>query len=149
PASQPVIPADTSVNPNQGREALLVAALGASSGRLGGGNITPQDVSIGDNVLVNSRTNCGGGPGIIPSETTLTTTFTPSGNEAIVVGYNDFRGFYCSGSGYQVSGWGYSLDGGQTFTDGGPLPGRTNLGGDPWLATGPDGTVYYVSLYQP
>jgi hypothetical protein len=149
PASQPVIPADTSVNPNQGREALLVAALGASSGRLGGGNITPQDVSIGDNVLVNSRTNCGGGRGIIQSETTLTTTFTPSGNEAIVVGYNDFRGFYCSGSGYQVTGWGYSLDGGQTFTDGGPLPGRTSLGGDPWLATGPDGTVYYASLYQP
>jgi hypothetical protein len=143
-ASQPVIPADTSVNPNQGREALLVAALGAPSGGLGGGNITPQDVSIGDNVRANSRVNCGGGRGTLQSETAIAV----SGN-AVVVGYNDFRGFYCSQNGYQVSGWAYSLDYGQTFTDGGPLPGGTNLGGDPWLATGPDGTIYYASLYRP
>src|SRR5262249_48158980 len=57
-------------------------------------------------------------------------------------------GFYCSNMGYQVLGWSYSLDGGQTFTDGGPLPGGTKWAGDPWLATGPDGTIYLVGLYS-
>jgi hypothetical protein len=106
-------------------------------------------VQIGDNIRANSRQDCGSGRGIIQSETSLAASYTPSGNEVIVVGYNDFRGFYCSGSGFQVTGWSYSVDGGQTFTDGGALPGRTSLGGDPWLASGPDGTIYYASLWNP
>src|SRR5262249_44223843 len=81
---------------------------------------------------------------VIQSETAVAV----SGN-AIVVGYNDFRGFHCPEQGYQVTGWAFSLDGGQTWTDGGPLPGtpRTNWRGDPWLATGPDGTIYFASLW--
>jgi hypothetical protein len=97
------------------------------------------------NVRANSRDNCGGTPprGVIQSETAVAV----SGN-AVVVGYNDFRGFYCPQFGYQVEGWAYSLDGGQTFTDGGRLPGGSSLRGDPWLATGPDGTIFMASLWN-
>src|SRR5262249_28034292 len=51
-------------------------------------------------------------------------------------------------NGYQWNGWAYSLDNGHTFTDGGPLPGGTNWRSDPWEATGPDGTIYYVGLWS-
>jgi hypothetical protein len=118
-----------------------------------GASIPTDPINVSDpplgsqypNVLVNSRDNCGGTPprGVIQSETAIAVS-----GSAVVVGYNDFRGFYCPGSGYQVTGWGYSLDGGQTFTDGGRLPGGTALSGDPWLATGPDGTIYFASLYN-
>ena len=113
-------------------------------------------------VLTNSRVNCGGLPpvGVIQSETSIAV----SGN-AVVVSYNDFRGFHCPNRspGFQVNGWAYSLDGGATFTDGGPLPGRTGpsgtclvpptfpqcgFSGDGELAVGPDGTIYLAALYQ-
>jgi hypothetical protein len=135
-----VLPADNSTNVNQGRAALLVAALSANAGGLGGGNVNPQDVVIGDNVRVNTRTNCNG-RGVIQSETAIAV----SGN-AVVVAYNDFRGFYCSGR--QLTGWGYSLDSGATFTEGANLPGGNGWYGDPWLATGPDGTIYLASLWN-
>src|SRR5262249_47472166 len=69
----------------------------------------------------------------------------------VVVGYNDARGFHCptQDNGYQVTGWAYSLDGGFTFVDGGPLPGRQSVRGDPWLAVGPDSTIYMASLWNP
>lgn len=119
---------------------LLPPLVGLDEDEIGGG-IT----SVGANVLTNSRANCGGGRGVIQSETAI----AQSGN-AIVVGYNDFRAFYCPGTPhqYQVTGWAYSLDNGQTFTDGGPLPGGASLRGDPWLATGPDGTIYLASLWN-
>jgi hypothetical protein len=41
---------------------------------------------------------------------------------------------------FQLRGWSYSLDSGRTFTDGGRLPGAEVLGGDPWLAAGPNDT---------
>src|SRR5262249_20660550 len=59
-----------------------------------------------------------------------------------------FRGFYCPGNGFQVTGWAYSTDGGQTFTDGHALPGGTGHRGDPWLATGPDGSIYLTDLWN-
>jgi hypothetical protein len=97
---------------------------------------------VGANVRVNSRDTCNG-RGVTQSETAIAT----SGN-AVVVAYNDFRGYFCD-SGYQFTGWGYSLDGGVTFTDGGPLPGGHDLGGDAWLAVTPDGTFLLSSLYHP
>src|SRR5262249_32005835 len=53
--------------------------------------------------------------------------------------------------GYQALGWAYSLDYGQTFTDGGrlPVPDSVNFNnGDPWLTTGPDGTIYMSGLWR-
>jgi hypothetical protein len=114
-----------------------------------GGDQTPPPPGhsafrIGPNVRANSRDACSGGHGTIQSETAIAKS-----GRAVVVAYNDFRGFYCPQNGYQVTGWAYSLDNGRTFTDGGPLPGRQSLGGDPELATGPDGTFYLVSLWNP
>lgn len=91
----------------------------------------------------NNRDSCAGG-NRIQSETSVAVS-----GDAVVMTYNDFRGFYCAGNGYQVTGWAYSLDDGQTFTDGHQLPGGTNLGGDGQLATGPDGTIYMASLWRP
>jgi hypothetical protein len=119
----------------------------AQQGLGGGGG--PLDVQTGPNVNTITGSDCPNGRGVIQSETAITSSFTPSGNEVVVVAYNDFRGFYCPQNGYQVTGWSYSVDGGQTFTEGKSLPGTTSLGGDPWLATGPDGTIYFASLYQP
>jgi hypothetical protein len=96
----------------------------------------------GTNNLANDHTPCSANQGVIQSETAITT----SGN-TVVIGYNDFRGFYCPGNGFQVSGWAYSTDRGHTFTDGHSLPGGTQWRGDPWLATGPDGTIYMAGLY--
>ncbi len=103
----------------------------------------PAGVSA--NVACNDRVVCPDGRGTIQSETTLAIS-----GDVVVCGYNDFRGYYCPDQepGYQWIGWAFSLDGGATFTDGGPLPGRTQHRGDPWLATGPDGTIYYADLYN-
>jgi hypothetical protein len=98
---------------------------------------------VGPNLQANSSFVCSGGNGKVQSETAI----THSGG-TIVVGYNDFRGFYCPGNGYQVTGWAYSTDRGRSFHDGGSLPGGTSHSGDPWLATDPDGTIYYVDLWQ-
>lgn len=98
--------------------------------------------TVGPNVPTHNRVACPSGRGVVQSETAVAV----SGN-AVVVGYNDFRAFYCPQLGYQWIGWSYSLDGGETFTDGGSLPGTTNLRGDPWLATGPDGTIFLASLW--
>ncbi len=106
---------------------------------------SPLAPGVGPNVRCNNRVTCSDGRGTIQSETALAI----SGN-AVVCGYNDFRAQYCPNEdpGYQWIGWAYSLDGGATFTDGGPLPGRTMHRGDPWLATGPDGTIYYVDIWN-
>jgi hypothetical protein len=104
----------------------------------------PLNSKAGPNNIANDHTPCTNGHGVIQSETAVAV----SGN-AVVVGYNDFRGYYCptQNNGYQWNGWAYSLDKGQTFTDGGPLPGGTNWRGDPWLASGPDGTIYMAGLW--
>src|SRR5712692_7820663 len=106
---------------------------------------SPLAPGVGPNVRCNNRVTCSDGRGTIQSETALAI----SGN-AVVCGYNDFRAQYCPNEdpGYQWIGWAYSLDGGATFTDGGPLPGRTSHRGDPWLATGPDGTIYFVDIWN-
>ena len=94
-----------------------------------------------------SGPNCpGGGQGRLQSETTIGWAIGES--FAFVVGYNDFRGFYCQSLGYQVTGISYSLDFGNTWRDQGSLPGGTALRGDPWLATGPDGSIYLASLWN-
>jgi hypothetical protein len=96
----------------------------------------------GTNNLANEHKSCSNGQGVIQSETAIAT----SGN-TVVISYNDFRGFYCSGNGYQLTGWAYSTDRGHTFTDGHTLPGGSQWYGDPWMATGPDGTIYLAGLY--
>src|SRR5262249_22138644 len=98
---------------------------------------------VGPNVQANSSFVCSGGNGRIQSETAIAYS-----GHTIVVGYNDFRGFYCPGNGFQVTGWAYSVDRGQTFTDGGSLPGGTAHRGDPWLATHPDGSIYLADLWN-
>lgn len=106
----------------------------------------PEDLLVGPNMLTHDRKPCAGG---VRGRTQSETAITVSGS-AIVVGFNDYRGFGCpnQGPGYQATGWAYSLDYGKTFYEGGALPGRTALSGDPWLATGPDGTIYLASLYN-
>jgi hypothetical protein len=106
-------------------------------------NSGTRNTIVGPNIQTNSSFVCSNGNGRIQSETAV----AYSGN-TIVVGYNDFRGFYCPGNGYQVLGWAYSVDRGRTFTDGGSLPGGTSLSGDPWLAVSPTGTFYMASLYN-
>jgi hypothetical protein len=106
------------------------------------GGAGTKNTVVGAAVQANSSTICGNGHGKIQSETAI----AHSGN-AVVIGYNDSRGLNCPGSGYQITGWAYSLDRGRSFTDGGTLPGGTSHSGDPWLATGPDGTIYYADLY--
>src|SRR5262249_42419355 len=41
-----------------------------------------------------------------------------------------------------------SHDSGEPFPAGGPLPGWQSMRGDPWLATGADGTIYMASLWN-
>lgn len=110
----------------------------------GGGSGGPG-VTGGRNTLTHSRVACPDGRGQIQSETAVAIS-----GQAVVVAFNDFRGFYCPtlNMGYQVTGWAFSLDGGTTFWEGGALPGHTSLRGDPWLATGPDGTIYLASLWN-
>jgi hypothetical protein len=99
---------------------------------------------VGPNVQTNSSQTCGGGSGVIQSETALAHF-----NNVFVAGYNDSRGVSCPGLGFQVTGWSYSINRGRSWTDGGPLPGGGSLGGDPWLTVGPTGTFYMSSLYNP
>jgi hypothetical protein len=103
----------------------------------------PLNSVVGPNNIANDHTPCPNGQGVIQSETAVATS-----GSTVVVGYNDFRGFYCPGNGFQVSGWAYSTDRGRTFTDGHSLPGGTSQRGDPWLVTGPDGSIYYSSLWN-
>src|SRR5262249_26488902 len=105
-------------------------------------NHGPLNTLVGPNNIANDHTPCGSN-GVIQSETAIAT----SGN-TVVVGYNDFRGFYCPGQGFQVSGWAYSTDRGRTFTDGHSLPGGTAQRGDAWLVTGPDGSIYMSALWN-
>jgi hypothetical protein len=102
----------------------------------------PLNSKSGPNNIANDHTPCSNGKGVIQSETGIAVS-----GSTVVVGYNDFRGFYCLGNGYQLNGWAYSLDRGQTFTDGGPLPGGSSWRGDPWLTSGPDGTIYMIGLW--
>ncbi len=108
--------------------------------RLPQSKLTP---GVSPNVRCNNRVTCSDGRGVTQSETALAIS-----GDVVVCGYNDFRAAYCPNEapGYQWAGWSYSSDGGATFTDGGPLPGRTSHRGDPWLATGPDGTIYFVDI---
>ena len=110
--------------------------------RLPQSKLTP---GVSPNVRCNNRVTCSDGRGVTQSETALAIS-----GDAVVCGYNDFRAAFCPNEepGYQWGGWAYSLDGGATFTDGGPLPGRTGHRGDPWLGTGPDGTIYFVDIWN-
>src|SRR6058998_3775392 len=67
----------------------------------------------------------------------------------VAVGYNDSQqSLLALTAATNLGGFSHSSDGGQTWTDGGDIPnptGRNNLG-DPWLTTGPDGTMYYSQL---
>lgn len=79
------------------------------------------------------------------------TTIAKNGN-AVVVGYNDIRGFSLTDP--SVSGYAYSSDGGLTWTDGGQLPtvGNDAVFGDPDVKTWTDPVTsqvhfFYSSLY--
>ncbi len=97
----------------------------------------------GNDILVHSPT---------ASDFQSETTIAKNGN-AVVVGYNDTRGF--SLPNVSVSGYAYSADGGANWTDGGQLPAAGGLSavfGDPDVKTWTDpigGQVYffYSSLY--
>lgn len=143
------------VDINAGSRTTHVEASTAPQPYTGGGigdrplNIRPstnggeRNSIVGPNVQTNSSFSCTSTTGKIQSETAI----IDSGN-VVVVGYNDFRGFYCPGSGFQVLGWAYSTDRGRTFTDGGPLPGGTANVGDPWLAASPDGSTIYMATLR-
>jgi hypothetical protein len=100
---------------------------------------TPQNVRVNDPATDHAQIDQ-----TTQSETTIAAT-----GQHVAVGYNDSQQtllFLTAGS--NLTGYSYSDDGGATFTDGGDLPnppGQNNLG-DPWMTTGPDGTMYYSTL---
>src|SRR5262249_22501654 len=104
----------------------------------GSGQTGSRFTIVGPNIQVNTSDTCSPTTGKTQSETAI----AHSGG-AIVIAYNDSRGFYCPP--YQVTAWGHSRDRGGTFTQGGPPPG-TGHGGDPWLAAAPDGGLYLTDL---
>jgi len=107
------------------------------------------------NAQVLSPQNMGGTDRLTHSPTAADfqseTSIAKFGN-AVVVGYNDVRGFAYSPP--RVSGYAYSADGGTTWTDGGQLPnsGSDAIYGDPDVKVWQDPntlTVYFVysSIY--
>jgi hypothetical protein len=102
------------------------------------------DAAIGGNVLVNDRTLCPNGRGLIQSETSVAV----AGN-VVVAAFNDSRGV-CEPDTHAAVGWAFSLDNGDTWTDGGGLPSSRQLNnGDPWVAASPDGQTFYLTgLYN-
>jgi hypothetical protein len=86
---------------------------------------------------------------LIDQTTQSETTMAVSGRN-VVVGYNDtqqeLQPFLTAAA--DSTGYSYSADGGVTWTDGGNVPNRpgTNNFGDPWLASTPDGTLFYSTL---
>ncbi len=79
-----------------------------------------------------------------PSETSVAVS-----RRNVAVGYNDSHLAQPSfTSALNLTGYSYSTDAGRTFTDGGALPrlqGYLNLG-DPWLASGREGNMYFANL---
>jgi hypothetical protein len=107
------------------------------------GGAGTKNTVVGAAVQTNSSTLCGNGLGKIQSETAITWS-----SHAVVTAFNDSRGVNCPSSGYGITGWAFSVDRGRSFQNGGVLPGGTGFahGGDPWLTTGPDGTIYLADL---
>jgi hypothetical protein len=84
----------------------------------------------------------------IDQTTQSETTIAVSGRH-VAVGYNDSQQTLLAlTAASDLSGYSYSDDGGATWTDGGDVPnapGQNNFG-DPWMTTGPDGTMFYSTL---
>jgi len=98
------------------------------------------DAAVGPNTLVNDRTLCPNGRGLIQSETSIAV----AGN-VVVAAFNDSRGV-CEPDQHAAVGWGFSLDNGDTWTDGGTLPmSRQMNNGDPWVGVSPDGQTFYLT----
>ncbi|HEX4804180.1 MAG TPA: hypothetical protein VFV14_11740, partial [Myxococcaceae bacterium] len=68
------------------------------------------DAAVGPNMLVNDRTLCPNGRGLIQSETSIAV----AGN-VVVAAFNDSRGV-CEPDQHAAIGWGFSLDNGDTWT---------------------------------
>lgn len=85
--------------------------------------------------------DCDDQPVNLSSTQAETTIAVDSTGQHIVIGFNDFRGFFV-GPQTSISGFIYSDDGGNTFVDGGQLPvgPTTSIGGDlyPQLFGDPD-----------
>jgi BNR/Asp-box repeat len=82
-------------------------------------------------------------------QTTQSETTIAVAGSHVAVGYNDSQQtglFFTAGS--DITGYAYSANGGKTFTDGGVLPNAPEFNnlGDPWMASGRNGTMYYATL---
>ena len=83
------------------------------------------------------------------NQTTQSETTIAVHGSHVAVGYNDSQvtGLFLT-AGSTLNGYSYSTNGGRTFTDGGALkdaPEFVNFG-DPWMASAPNGTMYYSTL---
>jgi hypothetical protein len=82
-------------------------------------------------------------------QTTQSETTIAVAGSHVAVGYNDSQQtglVFTAGS--DITGYSYSADGGASFTDGGVLPNAPEFNnlGDPWMASGRTGTIYYSTL---
>jgi len=82
-------------------------------------------------------------------QTTQSETTIAVAGSHVAVGYNDSQqtGLFLT-AGSDLTGYSYSVNGGKTFTDGGVLPNTPEFNnlGDPWMASGRNGTMYYSTL---
>ena len=82
-------------------------------------------------------------------QTTQSETTIAVAGSHVAVGYNDSQqtGLFLT-AGSNLTGYSYSVNGGKTFTDGGVLPNTPEFNnlGDPWMASGRNGTMYYSTL---
>ena len=82
-------------------------------------------------------------------QTTQSETTVAVAGRHVVVGYNDSQqALLALTAGADLTAYSYSDNGGNTWTDGGTLPNRrgTVNFGDPWLASTPNGDMFYSTL---
>lgn len=100
--------------------------------------------------LPNVRVNDPSADSHQPDQTTQSETTVAVSGSNVVVGYNDsqqtLQPFLAASA--NLTGYSYSSNGGGSFTDGGGLPLTPEFVnfGDPWLASGRNGTFYFSQL---
>jgi hypothetical protein len=116
--------------PVSARAALRTVAAAAS---------TPSNVRVNDPAADHVQ---------VDQTTQSESTIAVSGAH-VAVGYNDSQhSLLALTAASDLTGYSWSDDGGATWNDGGDIPnapGQNNFG-DPWLTSGPDGTMYYSTL---
>jgi hypothetical protein len=134
---------------NLGTPAPLQGSLGAAPTQpvqgvaglrtVGAAASTPTNVRVNDPATDHAQ---------LDQTTQSETTIAVSGSH-VAVGYNDSQhSLLALTAASNLTGYSWSDDGGATWTDGGDIPngpGQINFG-DPWLTSGPDGTMYYSTL---